>query len=419
MKPLPLANVQPDGLNPHGTGSYLVVYEKKLGDFVLDFEYKLSKGCNSGVFLRVGDLGDPVNTGIEVALDDTTGSTQRDSGAFYGLVAPVKNAQKPAGEWNHMTITAQGPVIAVTLNGEDVSRIDVDEWTVPGKRPDGSDHKFKGAAIARLPRSGYLGFQDLRGDCWFKNIILRTPGGPFDPVRCRCDDGPGRDEPAGPARATGPAAAGSREASASRGTGPPTSPARTLDGNALAEQGRWKEPAAAFERSLAQKPGDWWTARMLMAAYLELGDLDAIRRYCKEHEEALLAGNDIDSFTIYTLVPDALSDYRRVVDRARSLATGKRPYIWSVVYAALLYRAGEYQRAAVNLHAAISTPPGGGAFARAFLAMALYHLKRPNAPGQLNRAQQEAGGPYGHWLYSIETQHLVKQAERELSQTVK
>ena len=32
------------------------------------------QGCNSGVFLRVGDLNDPVNTGIEVALDDTTGS---------------------------------------------------------------------------------------------------------------------------------------------------------------------------------------------------------------------------------------------------------------------------------------------------------------------------------------------------------
>ncbi len=66
-RPLSPRHIQPDGLNPHGTGSYLVVYEQKLGDFVLDFEYKLSKGCNSGVFLRVSDLNDPVHTGIEVA----------------------------------------------------------------------------------------------------------------------------------------------------------------------------------------------------------------------------------------------------------------------------------------------------------------------------------------------------------------
>jgi 3-keto-disaccharide hydrolase len=87
-KPLPKEHVQADGLNPHGTGSYLTVHETKYGDFVLDFDYKLSKGCNSGVFVRVSDLDNPVNTGIEVALDDTTGMSMVDSGALYDLVAP-------------------------------------------------------------------------------------------------------------------------------------------------------------------------------------------------------------------------------------------------------------------------------------------------------------------------------------------
>jgi serine/threonine protein kinase len=180
-RPLPLRNVQRDGLNPHGTGSYLVVYEKKLGDFVLDFDYKLSRGCNSGVFLRVGNLDDPVHTGIEVALDETTGVGYGDSGAFYSLVAPTVNAQKPAGEWNHMTIAAAGAVLAVSLNGTEVSWINLDEWSVPGKRPDGTDHIFKGIAVASLPRSGYLGFQDLRGNCWFKDIVLKTPSGSSPP----------------------------------------------------------------------------------------------------------------------------------------------------------------------------------------------------------------------------------------------
>jgi hypothetical protein len=172
-KPLPKDNVQADGLNPHGAGSYLVVHETKFGDFVLDFDYKLSKGCNSGVFLRVGDLSDPVYTGIEVALDDTTATGMHDPGAFYDLVAPKENAQKPAGEWNRMAITAHGPKITVVLNNKEVSTINLDEWTETGKRPDGSSHKFKNVAIGKLPRSGYLGFQDHGSDCWFKNVRIK------------------------------------------------------------------------------------------------------------------------------------------------------------------------------------------------------------------------------------------------------
>ena len=174
-KPLPKEHVQADGLNPHGTGSYLTVHENKYADFVLDFDYKLSKGCNSGVFLRVSDLDNPVYTGIEVALDDTTGMSMVDSGALYDLVAPKENAQKPAGEWNHMTITAKGPKISVALNDKQVTTINLDEWNEPGKRPDGSSHKFKDVAIGKLPRTGYLGFQDHGSDCWFKNVKIKDP----------------------------------------------------------------------------------------------------------------------------------------------------------------------------------------------------------------------------------------------------
>jgi serine/threonine protein kinase len=177
-KPVPAGNIQRDGLNPHGTGSYLVVYDQMLSDFVLDFDYKLTERCNSGVFLRVSDLKKPVQTGIEVALDDSRHGDERDSGGFYGLVAPRVFAQKPAGEWNHMTITARGPRLTVVLNGTEVSTIDLDQWTTPGKRPDGSNHNFKNVAIASLARNGYLGFQDLGSNCWFRNILLTRPATP-------------------------------------------------------------------------------------------------------------------------------------------------------------------------------------------------------------------------------------------------
>lgn len=172
-KPLPKANIQADGLNPHGSGGYVVVHDQPHGDFVLDFDYKLSQGCNSGVFLRIGNLNDPVNTGLEIAIDDTTGTGMHDPGAFYDLVPPRVNAQKPHGEWNHMTITARGPHIEVALNGQSVSKIDLDQFTEPGKRPDGTRHKFSKVTVKDMARSGYLGFQDHGKDCWYKNIKIK------------------------------------------------------------------------------------------------------------------------------------------------------------------------------------------------------------------------------------------------------
>jgi serine/threonine protein kinase len=189
-KPLPRANIQEDGLNPHGTGSYLVVFYQKLADFILDFDYKLTQGCNSGVFLRVSNLNDPINTGIEVALDDTSGTGLHDAGAIDDLVAPAVPAQLPAGTWNHISVAAIGPRISVTLNGTEVSAIDLDLWTVPGKRPDGSLHKYKNVAVASLARSGYLGFQDNGRDCWFKNVAVKSPSNSeFIPSPARAERG--------------------------------------------------------------------------------------------------------------------------------------------------------------------------------------------------------------------------------------
>ncbi len=172
-KPLPAANVQADGLNPHGSGGYIVVHEKPHGDFALDFDYKLSPHCNSGVFIRVSDLKNPVTTGLEIAIDDTKGHGMHDSGAVYDLVPPIVNAQKAQGEWNHMTILALGPKIEVTVNGETVTVMDVDQFDKAGTRADGSKHKFTGVTVKEMARSGYLGFQDHGQDCWYKNIKVK------------------------------------------------------------------------------------------------------------------------------------------------------------------------------------------------------------------------------------------------------
>jgi hypothetical protein len=62
--------------------------------------------------------------------------------------------------------------VTASVNGEAVASINTDEWTQPGKRPDGSTHKF-GKAIKDFPREGYIGLQDHGHDVWFKNIKIK------------------------------------------------------------------------------------------------------------------------------------------------------------------------------------------------------------------------------------------------------
>jgi hypothetical protein len=173
-----LKPVEEGSINPHGSGGYMMIHEKQWSDFVLNLDFKISKGCNSGIFVRTYPLeprpGKDVGfNGIEIAIDDTAPSAgYHDTGAIYDLVKPTKNAMKPVGEWNHIEITCNRSLIAVVLNGAQVTRIDLDEWTEPNKRPDGSTHKFD-IAYKNHPRKGYIGLQDHGSNCWFKNIKLK------------------------------------------------------------------------------------------------------------------------------------------------------------------------------------------------------------------------------------------------------
>jgi hypothetical protein len=171
------APVEEGALNPHRCGGYMLIHEKDWSDFVLSLDFKISPGCNSGIFLRTYPLeprpGKDVGfNGIEVAIDDTTGAGFHDTGAIYDLVRASKNAMLPAGEWNHIEITCDDNLIVVSLNGEEVSRMDLDQWTEPNLRPDGSAHKFD-VAYKDHPRHGYIGLQDHGSPCWFKNIKLK------------------------------------------------------------------------------------------------------------------------------------------------------------------------------------------------------------------------------------------------------
>src|SRR5213594_361269 len=130
--------VEDGSINPHKCGDYMMVYEKPLSDFVLALDFKISKGCNSGVFVRTYSLTprpgkDVGHNGIEIAIDDTPGAGYHDTGAIYDLVQPTRNAMRPVGAWNHIEIASITNRIEVVLNGEPVTRADLNLFVAPNR----------------------------------------------------------------------------------------------------------------------------------------------------------------------------------------------------------------------------------------------------------------------------------------------
>ena len=136
--------------------------EKKYKDFVLDVEYAYPQGGNSGVYFRVADRGNPVETGIEAQILDSSNKAgplgHHDHGGIIRTVGATKNMSRPPNQWNRMVVTCVGNHLQVDLNGEQITNIQLNE-----------------GAMKDRPLEGYIGLQD-RGqphNLRFRSIRIR------------------------------------------------------------------------------------------------------------------------------------------------------------------------------------------------------------------------------------------------------
>lgn len=164
------------GMGPQG----MIWTNEKFGDFILKCDFKITAGCNSGIFFRVGDTNSPVQTGFEMQINDSFSRpvdgirATHSCGALYDIVAPSHNMAKPAGEWNTAVITCKENIISISLNGDQVvSTVNLDLYTEPNMNIDGSDNKFT-LPLKDFPREGHIGFQQHGGAVWFKNIKIKN-----------------------------------------------------------------------------------------------------------------------------------------------------------------------------------------------------------------------------------------------------
>jgi hypothetical protein len=153
---------------PRGTW---LMNQRELGDFVLEFEFKLGPLGNSGLALRAPMKGDPAFDGIELQMADVRyNPSAKDSeitGGLYRAVAPLKLVYKPT-DWNRYEVTLRGNMLRVVLNGEVIHDLDLSKQETIVQRHDGSDVP----PIKDRPKRGHIGFQDLsRGD---EPVLIRA-----------------------------------------------------------------------------------------------------------------------------------------------------------------------------------------------------------------------------------------------------
>lgn len=154
--------------------------EKEYGDFILEFEIKLTEKGNSGVALRAPLKGDPAFDGMELQFADVRYNPEAKeselTGGIYRAIAPSKQVYKPL-EWNVCRVELRGIHLKVTLNDEVVQDVVLTNFDQPVKRHDGTD----APPVKDRPRKGHIGFQHLSRNnepIWIRNIRFKELAGP-------------------------------------------------------------------------------------------------------------------------------------------------------------------------------------------------------------------------------------------------
>lgn len=158
-----------------------LVTNQSYKDFDLTFEWKITKGGNSGVFFNVQEdtaYATAWTTGPEYQLldnvnvtDHNKGEPKRQAGCFFGLTELKNNAQpKPYGEWNQSRIRQQNGIVTFWLNGVESASEDLNSERWKSLVAGSSLGKFPAFGKAT---SGKIALQNWAKGISFRNIKIR------------------------------------------------------------------------------------------------------------------------------------------------------------------------------------------------------------------------------------------------------
>ena len=157
-----------------GGGGDIVTVEE-YGDFVLELEWKVAPGGNSGIFFRVDEDHEYVwQTGPEMqVLDNALHADGKNpltsAGSNYALHAPARDMTRPAGEFNVARLEVFGHEVKHFLNGELLLEYELlsPEWVELV-----AASKFGAMPHYGRNEKGRIALQDHGDPVWYRNIRI-------------------------------------------------------------------------------------------------------------------------------------------------------------------------------------------------------------------------------------------------------
>jgi len=155
---------------------------KDYDNFVLDLEFKNAPGTNSGVVVHASNTEDWIPHSVEIQITDdfsaewSKAEPDWQCAAIFGHQPATKHIVKPAGEWNHYTVTCKGRMIWVALNGELVNTCNMSLYTSASDNIDGTKALgWLSNPMATLPLHGKIGLQGQHAGApiYFRNIRVK------------------------------------------------------------------------------------------------------------------------------------------------------------------------------------------------------------------------------------------------------
>ncbi len=186
--------------NGRGEGDHNIMYATPFRNFRLTFDYKVSRGANSGVFFYVKEVpasdGPYYITAPEYQILDDANHPDarlgvggnRTSASLYDMIAPSVQNSKPFGEWNTGEIMVYQGTVVHYHNGVNVLEYHLwtPEWTAMIEKSKFSStnpnwpRAFEylttglGSDADGNVTGGYILLQDHGTDVWFRNLRVEV-----------------------------------------------------------------------------------------------------------------------------------------------------------------------------------------------------------------------------------------------------
>lgn len=168
--------VKDGAMTREGPGGDLV-FDRELGDFELELEWKVGPGANSGIMFHASETTTmPWEGGPEMQILDDGGHPDgknrlTSAGANYAVEAIPAGLAKGANQWNAIRLVVRGNHVEHWMNG--TKALEYEIGSVDWKRRVAAS-KWKDMPTYGTFARGYLVLQgDHSTDIWFRNIRLR------------------------------------------------------------------------------------------------------------------------------------------------------------------------------------------------------------------------------------------------------